>query len=176
MGKLTKQYFCYVLLLLFFLIMCLSFTYRQDNIYIIIIFLFPVIYFLIKTIYGLILLLDSYKLYHHILIKEYNLLLIIGYNIIMLTLNDNNVIYYLQSIFIFLVSLYLKKAQKILVLISLIIGNIVFLLYMSSYFFFDLFYIILTFIMVNIFLVPLIYNDNEKIDKKIVAIDTKIDI
>ena len=60
------------------------------------------IIFLIKTIYSLILLLDSYKKIHHKLIREYYLLFIIGFNMILITIT-NNLVYYLQSGIIILV-------------------------------------------------------------------------
>lgn len=170
-DTLAKHFFYYVLLFIGFMFMCASFIYKQENTFIIVIFLCPLVYFLIKTIYSLILLLDSYKLIHHSLIREYYLLFVIGYNIILLSLDENYIIYYFQSIFLILVSLFLKNSQKLYFVLSLILSTIVFTLYISLYLPVDLLYIGLTLIIVNLFLIPLVYLNNAKIDEEIVYLE-----
>lgn len=155
MGRKLKQEFIYhVVFFMFFLMMCLSFFYRQENMIFIILFLGPVLYFIIKTIYSLILLLDSYKRVHQILIREYYYLFIIGFNMILISIT-NNLVYYLQSCIIILVNSFLKKVSKYIVLICLLISNFVYFLYVSYFSNYNLFYLILTFFIVNLFLIPL---------------------
>ena len=149
---LVKNFYLYIIILLGFTIMSLSFIRRESNIMIILLILIPLLYLMIKSIYGLILLLESLKPFHYHLINELRLLFLLGYNIIIFTLTNNNLIYYLETIIIYLIVLFLKGCTNFVIFFATIIGVSVSLLYLSNYLSYNIVYIIITLITINLFL------------------------
>jgi len=68
--------------------------------------LFPIIFLLIKSFRGLILLNDSYQNYHYKLIRQFLLLYVWAFNILIASIMDNilttSFIYFIESMFVFL--------------------------------------------------------------------------
>lgn len=149
---LVKNFYLYIIILLGFTIMSLSFIRRESNIMIILLILIPLLYLMIKSIYGLILLLESYQPFHYHLISEYNLLYLLGYNIIIFALTNNNPLYYLETIIIYLICLLLKGCATLVTFCATIIGVSVSMLYLSNYLSYNIVYIIITLITINLFL------------------------
>lgn len=111
--SLYNQYYYYMLILIGFSVMFVSVLLRFDhlvfnktNIIIIGTILFPVIYLLAKSFKGLLLLNDAYQNYHFQLIRQFLLLYIWAYNILIASLMDNffttSFIYFSESLIVYL--------------------------------------------------------------------------
>lgn len=165
-----KQFYSYIIIFLGFTIMTISFISREKDFLILALILIPVAYLVVKTIYGLILLLDTYKVYHYHLTREYYVLLVLGYQIILMSL-DNNPLYLIISLWIIIVGLLMYRFINIIIIITNFLGTIILSILLSKYFDYNIFIIILTYIISNIFLYPLMYVNNRIIYEKIKLIE-----
>jgi len=112
---------------------------------------------MIKSIYGLILLNESYKTYHFQLVTEYSLLFLLGYHIILLSFFDYNIVYCFETLIIVLIGIILKRLKNSIIIGTSIISIIGAFYLLSFHYEFTLFFVLLTFIVTLFFLSPLVF-------------------
>ncbi len=167
-----KQFYLYIIILIGFMIMSVSFFRANDTNNVIIgIILIPLLYILFKSVYGLILLYEGYKPFHYQLTLEYSLIFMTGYNMILLSYSHHNLVYCLESYIIIIIGYiikdYLNKSLAALgfslFMISLLILDKIYLL--------NIYLVILT-LLFNIFvLLPVFFMNKKKIIEEIMIIN-----
>lgn len=154
-DALYNHFFIYNMILIGFTFMFISYLKglnllekNLDNFLIVTFILLPVGYLIVKSIYGLILLQESYQLFHYQLTIEYGILYIIGYHIL-LTAIFNPIypfIYIFESILIYLSSILFSRFKiKFIALISSVI-ILFYLLYIEKIFDINIYLNLVTYI------------------------------
>ncbi len=124
---LYNQFFIYIIILLGFTIMSISFlqgfndlTASKTNLFILGFILTPIIYLMVKSIYGLILLQNAYQIFHYYLINEYCILYIIGYNILLMSFSLDYLIYSYESIILVCIGILFRTFKNKIILFVLL--------------------------------------------------------
>ncbi len=174
---LYHQFFIYNIILIGFTIMTISFFKKFQNpfintynIIITCLILGPLIYLVLKSIYGLILLNEGYKPYHYVLVNEYCLLFLIGYHIIVLSVSHYNFVYCIESFIIVFFICFLKRLPSFNVFLSGIIV-FMFLYFLSSYYYYHKLLVMLTFVYTIFICTPLLFISNKDNKKEMTIIE-----
>ncbi|QVK18765.1 hypothetical protein KHQ81_03365 [Mycoplasmatota bacterium] len=171
---LYNQFYLYIVILLGFTAMSVTFLNRLDflfnnskNILITSFVIVPIIYFIIKSIYGLILLQESYQSFHYKLINEFSLLYILGYHIILLSFFENNLVYCYESLLLILIGFIFQRFKNEIIILIAIVLTVCSLYFLSSFCVFNIYLIIITFIFTLFMLYPIVFILDKEIDKEI---------
>lgn len=171
---LYNQFYLYIVILLGFTVMSVTFLndieflfINPTNIFITSFVLSPIIYLIVKSIYGLILLQESYQPFHYKLTKEYSLLYILGYQIILLSFFDYNLVYCYESLLLILIGFTFQRFKNEIILFVALVTILVALYFFSSFCVFNIYLVIVTFIFTLLMLSPIVFIVDKEIDEEI---------